>query len=130
MDAISVEDIESTETILECFDDLRAQMTAIHESTTGVHTHLKSICRRINDDTTRWLDTPMKPKKHILSWIRRHGVPARPTARQFIAAVFANATEMNLETRMLTFSETDAVLWGRQQISLFEIIEAMPTLFE
>ena len=132
MDTVSLEDIESNETLLECFDDLKSQMVTIHGATDSVRHHLKSICRRIKDDTTHWLDSPLKPKKHILSWIRRHGVTAKPTIREFIAAVFATATQLNLETRILTFSETDAgVLWGgRLEVSLFDVIEALPTLFD
>lgn len=127
---LDLEGIESNETLLDCFDELKEQMTTIYSNTGEVHRHVKSICRRINDDTTHWLDSPMKPKRHAASWIRRHGIPARPTVREFIGAVFAAATQMNLETRMLTFSEADAALWGRPEISVFDLIEALPTLFE
>lgn len=126
------EDLESSDTLEKCLEDLRAQMEQIHSQSRLVRTQLKTTCKRFLEDSTVWLDEPLQPKRQIRAWIRVKGLPANPTLREFLDAVFNSAEHLNLETRTLVYSTENArALWkGTREVSVFEILETLPTLFE
>jgi len=126
------EDDAEHESPSEVLEILKVQVLQLDTITQSIDKGLLDLFYRVKCETTDWMTEPLRPESKILAWCRKNNLPDTPSADIFIDACFANATSIDLETRMLTFAKEDAVaLWnGQQRVSIFEIIASMPKLFK
>jgi hypothetical protein len=133
-DSFRLDDVDDTHAQLDTLmDQLKEQMAVIHRTSTHVRTQMKGLMKRAKKESIQWMDEPLQPKTAaVRSWVRKHGLPARPTLQEFLDASFASAESLDLETRMLTFSKADAnSLWGgAQRLSVFDLLTRLPAVFE
>jgi len=116
----------------DVLSEFKQQMTQIESVTKNLDTHVIDLYRRAKYETVDWMQEPLKARAHIQKWCSLHGLPQNPTLDVFIDACFDAAVSIDLESRMITFKKDDAaILWnGRRRLSVFDIISAVPTLFE
>jgi hypothetical protein len=79
------------------------------------------------------MDDPLVPRQGLKEWLERRGLKEDTlTLRAFLDAIFSAATSMDLETRVLTFAKKDAnALWaGQTRLTIFDVIAALPQLFQ
>lgn len=126
------EDDAEHESLSEVLEVLKVQACQLDTITRSIDEGLLELFYRVKCETTDWMTEPLRPESKILAWCRKNNLPDTPSVDTFIDACFANATSIDLETRMLTFAKEDAVaLWnGQQRVSIFEIIASMPRLFK
>ena len=126
------EDDAEHESPSEVLEILKVQACQLDTITRSIDKGLLNLFYRVKCETTDWMTEPLRPESKILAWCRKNNLPDTPSVDIFIDACFANATSIDLETRMLTFAKEDAVaLWnGQQRVSIFEIIASMPRLFK
>lgn len=126
------EDDAEHESPSEVLEILKVQACQLDTITRRIDKGLLDLFYRVKCETTDWMTEPLRPESKILAWCRKNNLPDTPSVDIFIDACFANATSIDLETRMLTFAKEDAVaLWnGQQRVSIFEIIASMPRLFK
>jgi hypothetical protein len=129
LESDSESDCETTEDVMR---DLKSQMEQIEALSKSLDTHIVDLYRRTKADTVDWMHEPLKPRSHIGVWCAKKQLSARPTIREFIDACFSSASSMDLNSRTLTFCKEDAVaLWnGQRRLTVFDIIERIPTIFE
>jgi len=126
------EDDAEHDSLSEMVEVLKVQVSQLDTITRSIDKGLVDLFYRVKCETTDWMAEPLRPESSILAWCRKNKLSDTPNVDSFIDACFANATSIDLETRMLTFTKEDAVvLWnGEQRVSIFEIIASMPRLFK
>lgn len=131
MSSETEDDIEY-ESPSELLEVLKVQVLQLDTITQSIDKGLLDLFYRVKCENTDWMTEPLRPETKILAWCRKNNLPDTPNVDTFIDACFANATSIDLETRMLTFTKEDAIaLWnGEQRVSIFEIIASMPRLFK
>ena len=122
---------DESESLTEVMAQIRTQMNEIELASTQVRSQMKGLYRRAKSEAVRWMTEPLTPKPHVRSWMRQHRLPTTPTLEEFITAAFGAAVSLDMETRQCRFSRKDAdLLWGgRQELSVFDMIALLPSVF-
>jgi len=126
------ESVSEGESLGSIMGDLKAQMAAIDSVSTQLESHVGELYRRARRDTVDWMNEPLRPKPHIAKWCGKHSLGATPTIAAFTDVCLEVAKSVDLDTRIITFHKEDAaILWhGKRRLTVFEMIAAVPTLFE
>jgi hypothetical protein len=109
------------ETLTDIMEDLKEQMGKLAEASTEKR------------ELVEWMEEPMRPRTAaVRSWLAAHNLPPEPTLKAFLAACYAAATSLDLESRVITFNKKDAAaLWGgEQRLTVFDLVARLPTVFE
>lgn len=124
----SAESVESVTSLMESFKESMKEVQAMTKSVTK---QMNSLFQRAKAETVDWMQEPLCPTPSVLVWCRAHGLSDTPTIDEFLEAVFAAATTMDYETRVLTFKKDDALaLWkGTYSLTVFDVIGRLPSLF-
>ena len=127
-DASSTASEESVTSLMESFKE---SMKEIQAMTRSVTKQMNTVFRRAKAETLDWLEEPLCPTPAVREWCMAQGISDTPTMTEFLDAVFAAATTMDFETRLLTFKKDDAIaLWkGKHSLTVFDVIGLLPTLF-
>lgn len=127
------EDEDSPLPLEDVVDELAATMQTLYSASRQIRTQMKAVYRRAAAEQIDWMEEPRKPKKGAATaWCAAAGLPARPTISQFLDAVYSRAVSLDLESRVLIVTPEDArALWsGRQRLTVFEVVAALPTVLE
>jgi hypothetical protein len=126
------------ESLKEMMQSLKEKMNSIEAASKQIDGQVQTLCNKAKEEDTAastlmdWTKEHLEPlSDDVLDWIVLQGLSATPTLDEFMKAVFAAAESLDLATRTVTMSAEDAaILWGGQrQITVFEIIGLLPTLF-
>ena len=125
-------DSEDSESLGDVMSEFKAQMDEIDRTTKSIGTQITRLYARAKEETTDWLEEPLVPKLALKAWLKSRGLPSRISIEEFLDACYSAAKTMDLESRVLTFSKTDAAaLWnGQRRLTVFDMISLIPTLFE
>jgi hypothetical protein len=125
-------DSEDSESLGDVMSEFKAQMDEIDRTTKSIGTQITRLYARAKEETTDWLEEPLVPKPALKAWLKSRGLPSRISIEEFLDACYSAAKTMDLESRVLTFSKTDAAaLWnGQRRLTVFDMISLIPTLFE
>jgi hypothetical protein len=125
-------DSEDSESLGDVMSEFKAQMDEIDRTTKRIGTQITRLYARAKEETTDWLEEPLVPKPALKAWLKSRGLPSRISIEEFLDACYSAAKTMDLESRVLTFSKTDAAaLWnGQRRLTVFDMISLIPTLFE
>jgi hypothetical protein len=121
------------ETLTDIMEDLKEQMGKLAEASTEIRGQVKSLFKRAKRELVEWMEEPMRPRTAaVRSWLAAHNLPPEPTLKAFLAACYAAATSLDLESRVITFNKKDAAaLWGgEQRLTVFDLVARLPTVFE
>ena len=123
----SESDAESLSDVMSEFKD---QMRQIEQAAQSIDAQVTSLYSRAKTEATDWLNEPLSPTPKLQAWLNGRTLPSNPTMEEFLDLCFEAATSMDLESRVLTFSKADAVLWnGQRRLTIFDMIGLIPTLF-
>jgi hypothetical protein len=131
-DTAHLSDLEDeTDSLAQVMAQIRSQMNEIELASKQVRSQVKGVYRRAKSEAVRWMTEPLTPRPHARAWMRQHRLPPTPTLEEFITAAFGAAISLDMETRQCRFSRKDAdLLWGgRQDLSVFEMIALLPSVF-
>lgn len=132
-DSFSLEKLDDGESLDTLMTDLKEQIGKLAETTQDVRGQVKSLYKRAKRDLVEWMEEPMRPRTAaVRAWCGEHGLAEQPTLSAFLAACYAAAASLDLESRVLTFSKKDAAaLWaGDQRLTVFELVARLPSVFE
>jgi hypothetical protein len=120
-----------TESLATVMADFKQQMAQIDSVSKALDRCMIDLYTRARVETTDWMNEPLRPKPSIQAWCSKRGL-SRPTIDEFTDACFDAAASIDLESRVVTFRKDDAaILWsGQRRITVFKMIELIPTLFE
>ncbi len=121
------------ESLTDVMADLRQQITSLSDATSSVRHQVKSLFRRAKHETVVWMEEPLTPRTAaVRRWCAENDLPETPTLNAFLDTLFSKKkTTLDVETRMLTVAAADAaaLFQGRRQITVFELLTVLPTLF-
>ena len=123
---------DESESIGSAMAEFKEQMKRVDEITREVSAQVRRVCIRAKEETKDWLNEPLTPKPILAAWLKENGLPARPTAEEFLDICFEKAKSLDLDSRTVAFRKSDAIaLWdAQQQMTVFEIVSRFPSLFE
>jgi len=119
------------DSIYEVMKDLKHQMQLIQDAAAAIDIQMKPLYARAQKETTVWMQEPLKPTPTVKAWCKAHSISETPTLDEFTDVCFRVAISLDYESRMATFRRADAdALWqGQQRISIYDMIERIPSLF-
>lgn len=125
-------DSEDSESLGDVMAEFKAQMEEIDRATKSISNQVINLYSRATNETIDWLVEPLNPKPALKAWLKSRGLSPRISIEEFLDACYSAAKSMDLESRVLTFSKADAIaLWnGQQRLTVFDITNSIPTLFE
>jgi len=123
---------DESDSVLSAMAEFKEQMKKVDEITQEVSTQVKRVCIRAKEETKDWLNEPLTPKPKLAAWLEENGLPLRPTAEEFLDICFDRAKSLDLDSRTIVFRKSDAIaLWdAQQQMTVFDIVSKLPSLFE
>jgi len=132
VDSESSSDSEDSDSLGNIMNDFKAQMEEIDRATKSISNQVINLYVRAKEETVDWLVEPLVPKPALKAWLKSRGLSPRISIEEFLDECYSAAKSMDLESRVLTFSKVDAVaLWnGQQRLTVFDITNSIPTLFE
>jgi hypothetical protein len=90
----------------------------------------QTMLGKLDTATTPLIHRRMEPLNDaICQWCMAKGIQEELTPATWFKALLGSAIHIEIETRMITFSETDCHLWGRTHISFFDILRNIPLWF-
>ena len=124
-------DSEDDTSIYDVMKGLKHQMQIINDASLAIDAQMLPLYERAKSETTVWMHEPLKPTPAVKAWCKAHSISETPTIDELTDACFRVAISLDYESRMATFRRADAdALWqGQQRISIYDIIERIPSLF-
>jgi hypothetical protein len=84
---------------------------------------MSSLSKKVTADSVTWLRAPVIPVTDALQglWLR-YGVPSSSSIHTLLNAIFDNAKSVDLASRVIQFSDEDAVSLGLNSMTIYELL--------
>ena len=103
--------------------------TAVQELN-EIETLFQAMLGKLDSATTPLIHRRMEPLNDaVRQWCATKEILDGLTAAKWFKALLGSAIHIEIEARMVTFSQADSDLWGGTQVTFFDLLRNIPSWF-
>jgi len=89
----------------------------------GLAADMSALTKKISEQPVTWLQTAVVPTTTTLRRLyEKHQIPPRSSIHAILNILFAGAKVLDLNTRVIYFSDEDATIFGKPAMTLFDLL--------
>ena len=120
------------ETLESIYSEIKVSLKDIIHKTNSILEDSEQIFKKAKVDIVQYEPIILKPKGLLKEWFVENGLnPLSST--DFFDYLFSKAAStgrLNSETKHISFSETEAKIFGHTSMHIYDLFEQIPTYFE